>query len=64
MVMKFNMHIDSITEHLLLFFFIILSGVRLSLLVLQPLLALLYQPLMIGDGDCGEIGGKKFGRGN
>jgi hypothetical protein len=24
---------------------------------------LLYQPWMIGDGDCGEIGGMKIGRG-
>jgi hypothetical protein len=26
--------------------------------------SLLYQPRMIGDGDCGEIGGIKVGRGN
>jgi hypothetical protein len=25
---------------------------------------LLYQPRVIGDGDCGEIGGMKIGRGN
>jgi hypothetical protein len=25
---------------------------------------LLYQSQMIGDGDCGEIGGIKIGRGN
>jgi hypothetical protein len=25
---------------------------------------LLYQPQMIGDGDCGEIGGIKIGRGS
>jgi hypothetical protein len=25
---------------------------------------LLYQPRMIGDGDCGEIGGMKIGRAN
>jgi hypothetical protein len=25
---------------------------------------LLYQPRMIGEGDCGEIGGMKVGRGN
>jgi hypothetical protein len=25
---------------------------------------LVYQPQMIGDGDCGEIGGMKIGRGN
>jgi hypothetical protein len=27
-------------------------------------LGLLYQPRMIGEGDCGEIGGMKIGRGN
>jgi hypothetical protein len=43
---------------------IIFSGVRLSLLVLRPLTGLLYQPRMIGDGDCGEIGGMKIGREN
>jgi hypothetical protein len=26
--------------------------------------ALLYQPRMVGDGDCGEIGGMKIGSGN
>jgi hypothetical protein len=41
------------------FFF---SGV--GLWVLRPLTGLLYQPRMIGDGDCGEIGGMKIGRGN
>jgi hypothetical protein len=25
---------------------------------------LLYQPRMIGDDDCGEIGGMKIGKGN
>jgi hypothetical protein len=25
---------------------------------------LLYQPQVIGEGDCGEIGGMKIGRGN
>jgi hypothetical protein len=35
-------------------FFVILSGVRLSLLVLRPLTGLLHQPRIIGDGDCGE----------
>jgi hypothetical protein len=35
-----------------------------GLWVLQPLTGLLYQPWMIGDGDCGEIGGMKIGRGN
>jgi hypothetical protein len=40
----------------------LISGV--GLLVLWPLTGLLYQPRMIGDGDCGEIGGLKLGRGN
>jgi hypothetical protein len=35
-----------------------------GLWVLQPLTGLLYQPRMIGDGDCGQIGGMKIGRGN
>jgi hypothetical protein len=42
----------------LMFIIIIISGVRLSLLVLRS------QPQMIGDGNCGEIGGMKIGRGN
>jgi hypothetical protein len=33
-------------------------------LALRPLLAFLYQPQMIGEGDCGAIGGMKTGRGN
>jgi hypothetical protein len=44
------------------FFFIIISGVRL--LVLRPLLAYCTSPRMIGDGDCGEIGEMKIGKGN
>jgi hypothetical protein len=43
-------------------FFIIISGV--GLWVLRPLTGLLYQPLMIGDGDCAENGGIKIDRGN
>jgi hypothetical protein len=35
-----------------------------ALWVLRPLTGLLYQPRMICDGDCGEIGGIKIGRGN
>jgi hypothetical protein len=31
---------------------------------MRPLTDLLYQPRMIGDGDCGEIGGMKIGREN
>jgi hypothetical protein len=35
-----------------------------GLWVLRPLTGLLYQPRVIGDGDCGEIGGMKIGMGN
>jgi hypothetical protein len=45
-------------------FFIIVSGVRLSSLGTAAITGLLYQPQMIDDGDCGEIGGMKIGRGN
>jgi hypothetical protein len=47
-----------------LLFFIIVSGVRLSPLGIEPTTGLLYQPQMIDDGDCGETGGMKIGRGN
>jgi hypothetical protein len=43
-----------------MFFFICTVG----LWVLRPLTGLLYQPRMIGYGDCGGIGGRKIGRGN
>jgi hypothetical protein len=46
------------------FFFIILSGVRLSLHGTVATVDILYHPLMIGDCDCGAIGGMKIGRGN
>jgi hypothetical protein len=46
------------------YFFIIVSGVRLSPLGTAAITGLLYQPEMIDDGDCGEIGGMKIGRGN
>jgi hypothetical protein len=36
----------------------------MGLWVLRPLTGLLYHPRMIGDGDCGGIGGMKIGRGN
>jgi hypothetical protein len=45
-------------------FIIILIGVRLSPLGTAATTGLLYQPQMIDDGDCGAIGGMKFGRGN
>jgi hypothetical protein len=44
--------------------FIIRSGVRLSPLGTAAIPGLLYQPRMIDAGDCGAIGGMKFGRGN
>jgi hypothetical protein len=43
---------------------IILSGMRLESLGTAATTGLLYQPQMIGDGDCEEIGGIKIGRGN
>jgi hypothetical protein len=43
-------------------YFFLISGV--GLWVLRPLTGLLYQPRTIGDGDCGETGGMKIGRGN
>jgi hypothetical protein len=46
------------------FFIIIVSGVRLSPLGTVATIGLLYQPQMMDDGDCGEIGGMKIGRGN
>jgi hypothetical protein len=38
----------------LLFFFIIVSGVRLSPLGTAATTGLLYKPQMIDDGDCGK----------
>jgi hypothetical protein len=43
---------------------ITLSGVKLSPLGTAATTGLLYQPQMIDDGDCGQIGGMKFGREN
>jgi hypothetical protein len=39
-----------------LFFYIILSGVRLSPLGTAAITSLLYQPQKIDDGDCGAVG--------
>jgi hypothetical protein len=47
-----------------IYFFIIISGVRLSPLGTAVTTGLLYQPQMMDDGDCGEIDGMKIGRGN
>jgi hypothetical protein len=41
---------------------IILSGVRLSPLSTAATTGLLYQPPMIDDGDCGEIGGWRLAK--
>jgi hypothetical protein len=49
---------------ILLFFIIMVSGVRLSPLGTAATIGLLYQPQMIHGGDCGTIGGMKIGRGN
>jgi hypothetical protein len=47
------------------FFFLLILFIRaVRLWVLAATTGLLYQPRMIGDGDCGEIGGMKIGRGN
>jgi hypothetical protein len=46
------------------YFFIILSGVRLTPLGTAATTDLLYQPQVIDDGDCGVIGGMKIGGGN
>jgi hypothetical protein len=43
-----------------IFFKISLVG----LWVLRPLVGLLYQPQVMGDGDCEEIGGINIDRGN
>jgi hypothetical protein len=45
-------------------FFIVVSGVRLSPLGTAATTGLLYQPQVIDDGDCGEIGEMKISRGN
>jgi hypothetical protein len=50
--------------YLMMFFVIIVNGVRLSPPGTAATTGLLYQPQMIDDGDCGEIGGMKTGRGN
>jgi hypothetical protein len=40
------------------------SGVGLNPLGTAVTSGLLYEPQMIDEGDCGEIGGLKIGRGN
>jgi hypothetical protein len=53
-----------ITLIFLIFFVFCFLICAVGLSVLRPLTGLLYQPRMIGDGDCGEIGGMKLSRGN
>jgi hypothetical protein len=63
--MKYIRHLFAAANketRVLVFFFV--SGVRLSPLGTAATTGLLYQPQMIGDGDCGEIGGMKIGREN
>jgi hypothetical protein len=43
---------------------LLLSGARLSPVGTAATTGLLYQPQMINDGDCGEIGRMKIGRGS
>jgi hypothetical protein len=50
--------------HLLFILFITLSGVRLDPLGTAATTGLFYQPHMIGDCDCGAMGGMKIGRVN
>jgi hypothetical protein len=45
-------------------FFFIISGVGLSPLGTAATSGLVFKPQMIDEGDCGAIGGMKFGRGN
>jgi uncharacterized membrane protein len=53
--------IHSFVGYLTAIFFLICA---VGLGVLRPLIGPLYQPRMIGDGDCEEICGMKIGRGN
>jgi hypothetical protein len=48
-------------ENIIVINIIILSGIRLGPLGTAAITVLLYQPRMIDDGDCGTIGGRKFG---
>jgi hypothetical protein len=60
---SFRVHITGNPDSTATEFFIIVSGVRLSPLGTVATSGLLYQPQMIDDVDCGEIGGMKIGRG-
>jgi hypothetical protein len=46
------------------YYYCIVSAVRVSPLDTKVIIGLLYQPLMIDDGDFEAIGGMKIGRGN
>jgi hypothetical protein len=43
--------------YLFIYLFIYCAGVEPSQLLLRPLIVLMYQPWIIDDDDCGEIGG-------
>jgi hypothetical protein len=51
-------------SYIILVFFILLNGTRLSPLGTAATISLLYQPQMIDSGDCGAFGGIKADRRN
>jgi hypothetical protein len=53
-----------IVHVIIIIIIIIISGVRLSPFCTAATTGLLYQPRMIGDGHCGDIGGIEIGKGN
>jgi hypothetical protein len=59
-VSRLELHVVSLQLLLFLLFFNLNGGT----LGTAATTGLLYQPRMIGEGDCGEIGGMKIGRGN
>jgi hypothetical protein len=53
-------HLITNRRHVINFFFNLCGGTSGT----AATTGLVYQPRMIGDGDCGEIGRMKIGRGN
>jgi hypothetical protein len=51
-------------DEIIIIIIVIISGVILNPLGSAATTGLLYQTPMIGDSDCGEIGGMKIGRGS
>jgi hypothetical protein len=47
-----------------LLFFVVVVNLYSGTLGTAATTGLFYQPRMTGDGDCGEIGGRKTGSGN